>query len=142
MPKFNKLTKKEKDILKKDIKNFLLLDDNILFAYIYGSFVNEDNYRDIDIGIYLKNIEDNKVFDYEFKISYELSEKLNMNIEILDVRVLNFAPYSFLVNIFKNGILLFSRNYDFLTDLIEEVSLFAISNEYISKLSLMELLDI
>ncbi|MBC7195512.1 MAG: nucleotidyltransferase domain-containing protein [Caldisericia bacterium] len=136
------LDQKKREDLIKDIKNILLEDQNINFAYIFGSFVENNVFRDIDIGIYLDTIDKKKVFDYEFEISYNLSSKLNIDIDLLDVRVLNYAPYSFLVSVFKNGILLFAKDYIFLTDLIEKVSLFALSNEYISKLSLMELLDI
>lgn len=142
MSKLIKLNKSKKYDIEKNIKEILLKDENIVFAYIYGSFVNEDLFRDIDVGIYLKDIEKKKVFDYEFKISYEISEKLNLDIEIVDVRVLNFAPYNFLNNVFRTGKLLFSRDEVFLTDLMEKVSLFAIYNEHISNLSLKELLGI
>jgi len=35
------------------IKDVLNKDDRLVFAYLYGSFVKEDEYRDIDIGIYI-----------------------------------------------------------------------------------------
>lgn len=141
MSKLIKLNEDKKHKIENNIKEILLKDENIIFAYIYGSFVNEDLFRDIDIGIYLKDIEEKKVFDYEFEISYEISEKLNIDIEIVDVRVLNFAPFNFLNSVFRTGKPLFSRDEVFLTDLIEKVSLFAIYNEHISNLSLKELLD-
>lgn len=96
MSKLIKLNEDKKHEIENNIKELLLKDENIIFAYIYGSFVNEDLFRDIDIGIYLKDIKEEKVFDYEFEISYEISEKLNIDIEIIDVRVLNFAPFNFL----------------------------------------------
>lgn len=142
MNKFFNLNKKEKDKIIDKIKSILLIDDNIEFSYIFGSFIQDNFFRDIDIGIYLKNINENEVFDYEFKISNEISLKCKIDIELLDVRVLNFAPFPFLVNVFKDGILLFTKDEKFLTDLIEKTSLYAVSNEHISYQSLKELLDI
>jgi len=142
MNKFFNLNKKEKDKIIDEIKSILLIDDNIEFSYIFGSFIQDNFFRDIDIGIYLKNINENEVFDYEFKISNEISLKCKIDIELIDVRVLNFAPFPFLVNVFKDGILLFTKDEKFLTDLIEKTSLYAVSNEYISYQSLKELLDI
>ncbi|HON82585.1 MAG TPA: nucleotidyltransferase domain-containing protein [Caldisericia bacterium] len=142
MNKFFNLNKKEKDKIIDKIKSILLIDDNIEFSYIFGSFIQDNFFRDIDIGIYLKNINENEVFDYEFKISNEISLKCKIDIELIDVRVLNFAPFPFLVNVFKDGILLFTKDEKFLTDLIEKTSLYAVSNEHISYQSLKELLDI
>jgi len=142
MNKFFNLNKKEKDKIIDKIKSILLIDDNIEFSYIFGSFIQDNFFRDIDIGIYLKNINENEVFDYEFKISNEVSLKCKIDIELIDVRVLNFAPFPFLVNVFKDGILLFTKDEKFLTDLIEKTSLYAVSNEHISYQSLKELLDI
>ena len=136
------LNKKEKDKIIDEIKSILIIDDNIEFSYIFGSFIQDNFFRDIDIGIYLKNINENEVFDYEFKISNEISLKCKIDIELIDVRVLNFAPFPFLVNVFKDGILLFTKDEKFLTDLIEKTSLYAVSNEHISYQSLKELLDI
>mgnify|MGYP000929689679 FL=1 len=136
------LNKKEKDKIIDEIKSILIIDDNIEFSYIFGSFIQDNFFRDIDIGIYLKNINENEVFNYEFKISNEISLKCKIDIELIDVRVLNFAPFPFLVNVFKDGILLFTKDEKFLTDLIEKTSLYAVSNEHISYQSLKELLDI
>lgn len=35
-------------------KNILKKDDRIIFAYLYGSILKEENYNDIDIAIYCK----------------------------------------------------------------------------------------
>jgi len=141
MREFLSMRKEEKEKLIRKIKDTLSSYNKISFAYIFGSFTDSFSFRDIDIGIYLDNIKREDVFDFEFRVSEKLSEILGIDIEYIDVRVLNFAPYSFLNSIFKNGKLLFARNMGFLTDLIEETSLDAIANEYISKESLKELLE-
>lgn len=49
--------KKEKII--NLIKNLLKKDERIVFAYLYGSFITDENFRDIDIGVYVYNADKN-----------------------------------------------------------------------------------
>ena len=141
MKEFLSMKDGEKEKLVRRIKDVLSSYKEISFAYIFGSFTDSSTFRDIDIGIYLYNIKREEVFDFEFRVSEKLSEAIGIDIEYIDVRVLNFAPYPFLNSIFKDGKLLFARDMDFLTDLIEETSLDAIANEYISEESLRELME-
>ncbi len=141
MKEFLSMKDGEKEKLVRRIKDVLSSYKEISFAYIFGSFNDSSTFRDIDIGIYLYNIKREEVFDFEFRVSEKISEAIGIDIEYIDVRVLNFAPYPFLNSIFKDGKLLFARDMDFLTDLIEETSLDAIANEYISEESLRELME-
>jgi len=79
------------------------------------------------------------VNNYEIELSRKISKVIEMPFDIIEVKILNFAPESFLNNIFKNGKLLFSRNDELLTDLIEQSSIHALFNEYIREQSLKEL---
>jgi len=45
----------EKEIIFNLIKEILTQDRRLVFAYVYGSFVKEETFRDVDIGIYVKN---------------------------------------------------------------------------------------
>lgn len=47
----------------------LIKDEGIIYAYIFGSFLDPISIRDIDIGIYLKEINMQDVFDYELKLA-------------------------------------------------------------------------
>jgi len=134
---FSEDTKKE--IIEK-IKNILIQEEYIVFAYIFGSFLNDPSFRDIDIGIFVDNI--NLDEDFEVKLIDKISKSINLPFEIIDLRIINKAKHSFLNNIFRTGLLLFTKNEKLLTDLIEETSLEAIANEYISQLSLKELLSL
>lgn len=49
----------EKNIIFELIKDVLTKDDRLVFAYAHGSLVKEELYRDIDIGVYVKNQEEN-----------------------------------------------------------------------------------
>ncbi|ACI18880.1 nucleotidyltransferase domain-containing protein [Dictyoglomus thermophilum] len=137
---FYSLDEKERKRIIDEIRKILQEEENIIFAYLYGSFLNALSFRDIDIGIYLNKIDEKNIEELELKMIKEISKKINLPFEIIDLRVLNYAKNSFLNNIFRTGLLLFTRDEKFLTDLIETTSLEAISNEYISYLSLKELL--
>lgn len=84
-------------------------ENHILFAYLHGSFL-QNEFRDIDIGIYTE-----KNLSKKNQLSYELSfeEKLQHSIfHPVDVRILNNAPLSFSFSVIKNGIVLFCKDED------------------------------
>ena len=81
-----------------------------------------------------------KVFNYELELSGRVAKAVALPFDIIDVKILNFAPDSFLNNIFRNGKILFSNDYKFLTDMIERTSLDAILNEGIREQSLRDLI--
>lgn len=43
----------KKKAIQTKITDYLSKQQDIMFAYLFGSFVDQDKYRDIDIGIYL-----------------------------------------------------------------------------------------
>ena len=108
------------------IKEVLDRDGRTIFAYAYGSFVKEESFRDIDIGIYIKNPEEN-IFVVTSDLRTELSrhsrkEGVHFTADQFDVKVINDAPFTFLNRVFKEGILLVDLDPDLRTDLIEHVS--------------------
>jgi len=130
--------KKEK-IVKKIIHT-LTKEREIIFAYLFGSFLDGLSFRDIDIGIYIEKSRPEQTFDYELELCRKISKACNLPFDIVEVKVLNFAPHPFLNSIFRDGKLLFSRNEKLLLDMIENSSLLALANEYISQQSLKELI--
>lgn len=109
------------------IKNIVSKDNRIIFAYVYGSFVKEEKFRDIDIGIYVNDPNKN-LFEITSELKTQLStmakdEKIDLYADQFDVRVINDAPFTFLNRVFKAGILLVDRNPDLRTDIIEAVSI-------------------
>lgn len=81
--------------------------ENILFAYIFGSFVDSEKYNDIDIAIYVSNFNREKVLDMEFELERILEDKLNIS---FDVRIINEAPLGFVYNVLKNKIIVLDRD--------------------------------
>ncbi len=143
MKEFHQIPKIKKEELIGKINNFLKNREDVVFAYVFGSFLEAEKiaFRDVDIGVYLKPsfVPEGQVFDYECDLATKLSKETPLSSDLLDVKILNNAPSSFLGNVFSRGRLLFSKNDELLFNLIENVSLERISNEHIAAESLQEI---
>lgn len=109
------------------LKKFLSLKSEIIFCYIHGSFLYplvspSSLQRDIDIALYVdpKKIFYNNAFDYSFQLSLDITNCINREV---DIQILNYAPLGFRHSVFKNGELLFSKNEDLRSNLIESTTL-------------------
>ena len=93
------------DIIKK-CKDILMKYEDVVFSYIFGSYaqnrIRENS--DIDIAIYLK---ENIDIDTYLEIKMNLSEVLKREVDLV---ILNNAPSLLKYEIYKNNILLFSRD--------------------------------
>ena len=104
----------------------LVKDERVVFAYAYGSFVKEESFRDIDVGIYVKNPEENP-FVISSDIKTQLSrifkkENIDLTADQFDIQIINHAPFTFLKRVFKEGRLLVDHDPELRTDLVEYVS--------------------
>jgi len=81
----------------------------IVFSYLHGSFLNRNNFGDIDIAVYVQGLPENKYLDYEFNLNGLLGKMTSLPV---DVRVLNNAPYSFRYSVIKNGVKLVDKDED------------------------------
>lgn len=134
------MSQNDRQKIAEKIKKILFSEKEVIFAYVFGSFLDSPSFRDIDVGIYVENIAKENVFDKELEMAKKISEACGLPVDYIDAKILNFAPSHFLNNIFKNGTVLFSKNEKLLSDMIEETSLDAIANEYFSYQSLKELI--
>lgn len=105
----------ERNKLGKAIKDRLSREPGLLFAYLHGSFVTSETFRDIDIGLYARDHTD---VSYEAALSYELSQTLGQEVE---VKVINGAPVAFQMAVLRDDRLLFSSDDAVRTSFIEEV---------------------
>ncbi|MBP8718621.1 MAG: nucleotidyltransferase domain-containing protein [Candidatus Atribacteria bacterium] len=100
----NLITKKE---IKEKIEEIIQSRKEIVFAYIFGSFKEKENFNDIDLGVYLDESikEANNIF-YEIELSNQIEEKIKIPVDIIK---LNSAsdPVAFIVT---QGILI--KNID------------------------------
>ncbi len=92
--------------IRKRIADFLQKRPEIIFAYLYGSFLKGD-FRDIDVAVYLTEISKKEALEYELNLESELSKLTGF---WTDARILNHAPLCFRFSVIKNGTLLFSKD--------------------------------
>ena len=112
-----RIDKVSKKAVKEAIRAVFKKHEEILFAYLHGSFVKKDAFRDIDVAIYLERMPAS-VLEYELQMETDLMEALRKY--IIDVRVLNGAPLSFKYNVIKDGIVLLSKDDDKRADFEEK----------------------
>jgi len=67
----------------------------VLFAYLYGSYAKTvpHLYSDLDIGIYIRDLDIEACLNLELSLAVRLDEKLNHRIQT-EVRILNHLPLS------------------------------------------------
>lgn len=90
--------------------------DEVMFAYIYGSFTEGLPFHDIDVGVYLSEITEEESTNYSLILGQMLSKELQVPV---DIRVLNFAPVSFLYEVIR-GNLIFERNEEIRIRVVEQ----------------------
>lgn len=91
--------------LVESLRKMLEEDDSIVFAYLHGSLVEKEFFRDVDVAVWIRNPRD--AFKYEVDVSARLEVSLNTPI---DLHVLNGAPLPFKHHVLTRGRLLFSRD--------------------------------
>jgi len=101
-------------------------EEKVIFAYLWGSFVKEESFEDIDIFVYGKDFDDNFTLSSNLKERiYEefLKEKIDLfSIDEIDVNIINDAPYDFVIDILREGLLLVDKDPELRTDYIERIS--------------------
>ena len=102
----------EREQLVREIVRLLRAREEVVFAYLHGSFITGDAFRDVDLALYVttKHGWDTSLRWYEMDIGVDLTSKMRAPI---DVRVLNDAPLAFRYHVLK-GRLLFARDDEFL----------------------------
>jgi len=97
--KYFKITRQEKEDIVRRIDCFLEKRPDLLCAYVHGSFISHDQFRDIDVAIYLKSTPA-EFLQAELDLETELYNLIQYPV---DVRILNSAPLSFRYNVIKDG---------------------------------------
>lgn len=98
----------EKQQLSDLLTGLLSNREEILFAYVYGSFLH-GHFRDIDIGVFLQagSSGATEPLRYEMTLEQELEDAAGVPV---DVRVLNAAPLPFAYSVLQTGEVLVSRD--------------------------------
>ncbi len=112
MPK-KKLSTKEKEGLVKKISDILKAKGYISFAYIFGSFVSENDFKDIDVAVFVSSDGGGSPLKLELKLEGEIGDAIHIS---TDVRVINNAPVPFVYNVLKGGIMIVDKNKSLRSD--------------------------
>ena len=101
------LSKSEKEkIIQLISSHFFQQYDEILAVYIFGSFISEGQFSDIDIGI-ITAIDLSNPLGFELNLENRLEKLIKYPV---DVRILNGAPISFSQNVFRTGRVIIDKN--------------------------------
>jgi predicted nucleotidyltransferase len=105
------LDQARKGALTSKISEFLSKEENVLFTYLYGSFLEERPFGDVDVAAYVDPARfqnPDRIFDY----GISLAAKIDLAISgvSVDLRLLNAAPMPFRFNVITTGRVLFSRS--------------------------------
>ncbi len=134
------LTKRVKlDIINK-IRNQLIVDQRVVFAFIHGSFIDADiGFSDIDVAIFIDNEHfTDDILDLCLTISAELTLLVHKRV---DVHCLNTSSAGFRYEVTK-GELLFAKNEDVCFDFIERTWLEYFDLKHFYEDNLKDLLSI
>ena len=83
------------------IKEILESRDEILLAMVFGSFVEKEYARDVDIAVYLAySVNEFKALEYSEKLSREIEKKIGL---LIDVIVLNNVDEGILMRAILKG---------------------------------------
>jgi len=115
--RFQASAEQKKSVVKR-LANLLSTKPEILvFAFLHGSFLQEETFRDIDLGVFVdeEKVSAEEYLDCELSLLEELSSSISYP---LDIRVINRAPSAFRYNVLQ-GKLLFCGDEGILTTFIE-----------------------
>ena len=90
-------------------------EDEVVFAYVYGGFVEREIFRDVDVAVWIKNTD--KAFYYTVDFSAKLEVEVGFPV---DLQVLNQTPLPFKYHVFTDGKLLFSKDEKLRLKIVDE----------------------
>jgi len=96
--RFFRLSSQEKEVLIEKLREVLDRHGEVMLAVVFGSFLKDYPFRDIDIAVYIVGVEDS--LDYKLRLEEELEEVIDYPI---DVVVLNEAPPWFVKKVLNEG---------------------------------------
>jgi len=104
------MEKKEIDFAAKvqELKDQLTGRKDIIFAYLHGSFVQGEEFQDVDVAVFLADGAPRSTDDIEYEISLSLRLEKELGLPV-DVKILNNAPLSFRYHA-SRGTLLLTRD--------------------------------
>ena len=115
MRRLHHMNRDQRERIEQNLAAESANDRTVAFAYLYGSFVESQPFHDIDVGVYLDNIQADRVTATALDLAQRLSDRAR---KPLDVRILNVAPVSFLYHVLR-GQAIFCRDDAVLAEVME-----------------------
>ena len=83
----------------------------VQFAYVYGSIARESShpFSDLDIGVFVEEMDIRSSLDLELSLSLEMDAKLNHTVDS-DIRIINHLPLIVQGEIVTTGILIYCKD--------------------------------
>lgn len=99
-------------------------DSRVVFAYLYGSFLESPSFRDVDIAVYIRDGENPYAVSADLKLA--LHKRSGRSPDFFDIRIINglvergdLFVFLYLKRVFEEGKLLLDKDYELRTDLLE-----------------------
>ncbi len=104
-----RLTSWEKACITSALRELLSSREEVIFAYLHGSFIAGSRFRDIDVAVYLNHgrLTRRASLQYQGTLARDLSQALRLPV---DVTVLNIAPLGLRHNAVSGRLLLCREN--------------------------------
>jgi predicted nucleotidyltransferase len=100
----------DKSSFLADIGTVVARLKNVDVAYIFGSFLEGEEFNDIDIALLLsEDLDPYKGLKFSLKVAGELERQVKPRFEF-DIKILNNAPVEFQFEVIKKGSVIFSRD--------------------------------
>jgi predicted nucleotidyltransferase len=99
------------------LKDFLSERDEVVFAYIHGSFVQGEEFQDVDVAVFVADGAPRSTDDIEYEISLSLRLEKELGLPV-DVKILNNAPLAFRYHA-SRGTLLLTRDESVREDFLD-----------------------
>jgi len=100
--KYYKLTTKEKEEITQGIRRILVEDGRVLLALIYGSFIELDCFRDIDLAIYIPKYDLKTIFS----IANKIEEEIGIPVDVIPIQEVDSKQK---LHILRNGLILLEQ---------------------------------
>ncbi len=143
-----KLSDADKETVIEEVKRLLSGREEVIFGLLYGSLLDPlvpERYGDIDVAVYVKSEAiETAEFVLESRIEAEACNSLRtigLDFPPLELRIINNAPYPFLIGLFKGKYVVLKENEEVMTDFIEEISGRALENAHLRSESLREVAE-
>ena len=119
------------------IGNIVSEFDYVSAAYVFGSYVHNDDFNDIDVALLISREPDPyKRFKFEMMVARELERQIKPRFEF-DVKILNHSPIEFQYEVLKKGKAVFLRdrteNVEYESKTISNYLDFQTTAEYLNK---------